>query len=508
MPGKWNDLNSGVSPGYVVEYGGNPGDPATTLTQKRNIKLIATSLETSVSGNVYSLHAPAVPVDVTATVYSYTSITDARVTISSGFQTGDVLAVTTAMPAGVSSSYNSTTALLSFTGTATPAEWQAVFRGVSFTSTSNVVGNRIVTFSLGNLISGSNGHFYQFVNTLKNYSTAKSDASASSYLGLNGYLATITSETENEFIRHKLTSDGWIGASDDASEINATPKMPKYAGSAEGQWHWITGPEAGQQMTTANAPGGGLPPVSGTAYNNWNLGEPNNHGSGENFGQFYGSGTTPGKWNDLPASSSQGSVIEYGGLSTDPLLALSGNRTMLITSILAAGNLQFDATMSGEGVRISWSTSSETNTGKFEVLFSRDGSNFVPISETKAAGNSSSLKIYSFTHISPVQGVNYYQLKTIDLDGSVSLSKVEIVKFSKAKFTISPNPVDKQCTVSNPFAEQATLSIKNISGAVIGKWVVNANTTVIDLSSLKPGIYLASIYNDKQQSEVARFIKR
>jgi hypothetical protein len=507
-PGKWNDLNSSNTRGFVVEYGGNPGDPVVTLTHRRSLKLIATSLENSNTGNVYALHATPTLVDPAINVYSYTNVTDARVTISSGLQAGDLLSVAGALPAGVTSAYNASTALLTFSGTATPAQWQALFRSVRFSSTSNVIGNRIVTFSLGNLVSGSNGHFYQFVSTPKTWTTAKADASAMTYLGLKGYLATITSATENEFIREKLTADGWIGASDNAAQIDATPRMPKFgATSSEGRWHWVTGPEAGQQMTTGNAPSGGLPPVFGTAYNNWNTGEPNNSGLNEAYAQFYGSGTNVGKWNDLNGTGTQGSVVEYGGLSTDPLLALSGNRTMLISAVLASSGLRFEAVNAGRETELKWSTSTELNTKKFDVLYSKDGVNFSVLGDVRAAGNSSTSKHYKFTHSTPVQGANYYQLRSVDLDGSILLSEVKIVKFASTRFTISPNPVDKQFTVTNPFGQKATLTIKSISGAEVGKRLVDATTTVVDVSSLAPGVYFARIYTGNAQTDIIRFIK-
>jgi hypothetical protein len=65
------------------------------------------------------------------------------------------------------------------------------------------------------------------------------------YHGLQGYLATITSQEENDFIEQKLSADGWIGASDDFEQINIAAGSFLYAdqGEAEGRWYWVTGPE-------------------------------------------------------------------------------------------------------------------------------------------------------------------------------------------------------------------------------------------------------------------------
>jgi hypothetical protein len=63
------------------------------------------------------------------------------------------------------------------------------------------------------------------------WSDAKAAAESSSYLGLPGYLATITSEDEDNYVAllHVPAPEGaWIGGSDRA---------------VEGDWRWVTGPE-------------------------------------------------------------------------------------------------------------------------------------------------------------------------------------------------------------------------------------------------------------------------
>lgn len=76
---------------------------------------------------------------------------------------------------------------------------------------------------------------------------------------MGGYLVTITSAAENNFVFNTWPS-GWIGFTDEV---------------VEGQWRWVTGE-----------------PVT---YTNWNGGEPNNAGN-EDYAQF----VSGGRWNDLP----------------------------------------------------------------------------------------------------------------------------------------------------------------------------------------------------------------
>jgi len=95
---------------------------------------------------------------------------------------------------------------------------------------------------------------------------------------LGGYLATITSETEELFLQDAFAGDKvyiglttWIGLSDEV---------------AEGVFRWMTGPEAGQLLGDAD----------------WRTGEPNNSGmtGDEDYVTWenYPSGPLGGAWND------------------------------------------------------------------------------------------------------------------------------------------------------------------------------------------------------------------
>jgi hypothetical protein len=124
--------------------------------------ITAQTITTSSTTNQYSLSASAIVVDNSVNVTSATSITDVRVT-SSNFSSGDVLSYSGILPSGVSASYNASTGVLSFNGTASAGDWQALLRTVTFSSSSNNSADRGIVFSLGNLLSATNGHFYEFV---------------------------------------------------------------------------------------------------------------------------------------------------------------------------------------------------------------------------------------------------------------------------------------------------------------------------------------------------------
>ena len=115
-----------------------------------------------------------------------------------------------------------------------------------------------------------NGHSYYRSTGSAFWTDARTACS-----NMGGYLVTVTSAAENNFI-FGLWPSGWIGLTD---EVN------------EGVWRWVTGE-----------------PYS---YSSWNPGEPNNSNN-EDYIQFVGGG----KWNDLPNNQSLPYVIEFDYIVT------------------------------------------------------------------------------------------------------------------------------------------------------------------------------------------------
>ena len=219
---------------------------------------------------------------------------------------------------GITGAYNSSTGILTLSGSATPAQYQTALQSVQYqdTNTNAATANqaaRTISFSISpGTYNPDNGHFYQFFkNPGITWTAAKAAADASSVYGLKGYLATLTSAAENTFAFSKTLSTGWIGASDAANP---------------GVWEWADGPETGLQFWSGIRNGS---PVNGQ-YNDWNTGEPNDSGGIEFYAQYLQSGL----WNDLANTSVvQGYLVEYGGSAGDPTLQLTSQATANVTSI-------------------------------------------------------------------------------------------------------------------------------------------------------------------------------
>ena len=281
--------------------------PNLVSAQATSISMAGTSSTLSATYNT------ATVVDPNLTITSNGTITNFRVQISQTYTSGDVLDFTGTL-AGVTGAFNSTTGVLVFTGTATAANWQTLLRTVRFKSTTSTcyANQRRVTFTAGSAYYNPlTDHFYEYVSGSTTWTNAYTVSAAKSYFGRAGYLATILSSAENNFIWKLMSSDAWMGASDDVNYINTAKGSTFYANqaAAEGRWHWVTGPEKGQNFTNNNNS-----PVTVTGmYGNWAGGEPN--GTTEYYGQFYSS--NGGMWNDLANSTLGGYICEYGDMPGD-----------------------------------------------------------------------------------------------------------------------------------------------------------------------------------------------
>jgi hypothetical protein len=284
--------------------------PTLVNAQATSVSLGGSSSTLSVSYNTWT------KVDPNVTITANGTITGFRVQISQAYTSGasgDQLRSTATLPSGVSvSAFNTTTGILVFNGTASAADWQTVLRGVEFKSTTATCYalQRRVTFVAGTVFYNPlTEHFYEYVSSSGSWTAAKTSASNRSYFGRAGYLATMMSEAENNFIWKLMSSDGWFGGSDEVSEVNTAKGTTAFASQAavEQKWHWVTGPEKGTQFSNSSTA------VTGQ-YAKWAGGEPNNAG-GEHYAQFYSANS--GSWNDLPNTSLPGYICEYGDMPGD-----------------------------------------------------------------------------------------------------------------------------------------------------------------------------------------------
>jgi hypothetical protein len=251
----------------------------------------------------------------------------------SGFNSTSTLLVTIGLvnpPSGTTLRLGSTSGITASTGYSLTSN----FTRISFTGTQSNINTVLSSLRLntgsvpGNVYiavtatinpSGyfylpTNGHFYRPITGSITYTNSKNSASSQTFKGQSGYLVTITSQDEQNFINANVpVSNIWFALSD---------------AGLEGRWRIDAGPENGTLVWTAstnvsNSTTGSYSSAGTTApgqFTAWASGEPNNSdGSiGEDHAVTKWGGANT--WNDLRdgnSSSIGGYVVEFGTW-TDP----------------------------------------------------------------------------------------------------------------------------------------------------------------------------------------------
>jgi hypothetical protein len=217
----------------------------------------------------------------------------------------------------------------------------------------------------------------------------------------------------------------------------------------------------------------------------------------------------PGPWffdGTYGTSSNSGTLITCSrtGMSGFSQFAIGRSTTPLPIELLA-----FDVTCTNYIAKISWATASETNNHHFTLERSCDDMNhFATIATIQGAGNSSSLKTYSFTDTDFPGDVCYYRLSQTDNDGITTQFNVVAASCElNTGFNFSaayPNPVSHELNVlfTDNDNEHVQIAITNVLGQQFyTKEIVcekGLNTVTLDLSNYSSGVYFLELTNGKK----------
>ena len=154
--------------------------------------------------------------------------------------------------------------------------------------------------------------------------------------------------------------------------------------------------------------------------------------------------------------------------------------------------ISFSADCNNQNILIKWSTATEVNNDYYTIERSKDGINWLLASIIVGAGNSNTMKNYSFTDSKSYSSVSYYRLKQTDFDGKFKYSDIISIsncKEAQTELNIYPNPANGTCNLffNGDKSQIESVAIYNVTGEKV--YDSESYQSVIDLSDKTEGIY-------------------
>jgi hypothetical protein len=190
---------------------------------------------------------------------------------------------------------------------------------------------------------------------------------------------------------------------------------------------------------------------------------------------------------------------------------LPGASTNLF-NVVGCGNLiiipveliSFTSLVNESDVRLSWSTSTETNNSGFQVERSTEGSDYVTLGFIAGHGTTTEIQNYSFIDQNVYAGKYAYRLKQIDFNGDVEYTntiEVEVLGIKEFKLDQNyPNPFNPSTRINFSLASDSKVSVKiinllgqEVATLVNGHMTSGSQTVSFDASSLNSGVYFYRI---------------
>ena len=201
---------------------------------------------------------------------------------------------------------------------------------------------------------------------------------------------------------------------------------------------------------------------------------------------------------DAPAATNNNQCIQFDKFRT------TGTDSQIGLPVSFTG---ITARKAGTGVEISWTVAGEKEVSHYVVEKSSDALNYTIIGEVKANGNSS----YSFTDRNGGNGLVYYRIRNIDLDGRSSYSNVVKLNLERSiRLNTWPQPVRTEVTVEHGLSLNGKIIIASAAGQVLKTVQVKQGETrtTINVAALHSGLYIIRLEEGEGQVSTVKMIKQ
>jgi len=151
--------------------------------------------------------------------------------------------------------------------------------------------------------------------------------------------------------------------------------------------------------------------------------------------------------------------------------------TVYYSAVLPVKLISFSASKKGNAVEVKWVVEEESNLSHYEVERSSNGTDFAAIN-TVTSRNQNSQSSYTVTDYTPLTGISYYRLKSVEINGKPGYSKIVSFSFNKVQgMSIYPTKLKAGTTlhVTNSASETLTVYFYSVSGRLLGKARTESN---------------------------------
>ncbi|RZL05745.1 MAG: T9SS type A sorting domain-containing protein [Pedobacter sp.] len=174
----------------------------------------------------------------------------------------------------------------------------------------------------------------------------------------------------------------------------------------------------------------------------------------------------------------------------------------------------FAATAANCDALIDWSTSLEQNNSHFviERSFTQNQNDWKLVSTVAAAGNSNTIREYSYRDVNVKAAAAYYRLSIVATDGSKTYSPIRLVRFNcgiQSELVVYPNPITDFVNILLPKDnEDYVVRIMNAAGQTVLPLVRNASGLItMRTAALSKGSYLLQVTNNKGYNKTIKILR-
>ena len=164
--------------------------------------------------------------------------------------------------------------------------------------------------------------------------------------------------------------------------------------------------------------------------------------------------------------------------------------------------LDFVARLENKNVRLTWTVAMEQNNKFFVIERSNNGRNWIAIGTVNSLGNIDQNRMYESYDMMPKEGVNFYRIKQVDINGRYTYSDIRQVLIinQQSGFVVYPNPTTDIVHYVIPnfsSAEHYELRLTGIDGRLIHNYSITNSQGTLSMKNLSSGVYVLKISNNK-----------